>query len=235
MSIGDDIINRVAVQIAGDGFQSLRPGLFLKVFDGGWRGWLTIDQSDYQLGPVVGVLNEGLKPIFQEARKQAGLEPASDQSGPPLIMINFNVMAKAVPDCLPRISWDYKGTGKDLGEPLKPEVADDLVYCLRKVGYPYIESLLSYDAVLDEIVRGHTSPGITYYLPIILLLRNRPDCLDEYTRSEQRHMRANGGHMGEELARNFGDYVEALRGIVEPLPGRWTNAEVDARMAKRPR
>lgn len=193
------ISERIAVLLAQDGFKQPSRGIFVRPWDGCWRGWLVVDRGSHMLLPKVGVFSEKLLDVRACALRRIGEVWKKRKDGPPLIMTNLQQLAESDHDCLQRMTWRYTG------EALKPSVADDVVYCFRKVAYPYIEAHLSYEAILGAVMKGGASPALQHYVPIILIELGRFDDLSTYLEGWKAKHRDH-----EMMARDYERYVHAL-------------------------
>jgi hypothetical protein len=204
-------LERVAELLAEDGFSQSLPGLYYKAWKGEWTAWIGVPGTPYSLQPRVGIYSEDLVRIHKQAQLSLGdAEKEEPGVGPPLIMVTLERLIERDPDCTARISWHYHGNAQTTGPELKTEVADDLVYCLRKKAYPFMDAHLSLEAVVDAARAGMPSPALHFYVPIILLKMGRRGDVPKYVESWSR------GQPDKTVVASFERYVTAVEDIFAP-------------------
>jgi hypothetical protein len=127
-----EIMSRISESLSDDGFRQPSRGIYVKTWDESWRGWLAVDPGSHLLIPTVGVFSDELLNMRVYALKNLGVRWTKRKDGPPLIKINLHQLMGDDAEDRSKISWFY--TGKEL----QRSVADDVVYCFRKKGYPYV-------------------------------------------------------------------------------------------------
>jgi len=193
-----DIMNRIAELLLQDGFCEPTHGIYVKIWDKTWRGWLAVDPGSHLLIPTVGVFSDELLNMRGCALKKLGVSEKKRRDGPPLIQLNLQQLIEGDDNFMSQISWSYTGKA------LKQSVADDLVYCFRKKAYPYIDAHVSYAAVLDAVKKGRGSLSIQFYLPMILIKLGLIDDLSKLVDAHWARI------VSADMSVNYGQYVNAL-------------------------
>jgi hypothetical protein len=198
MRVVTGIMDRITELLSQDGFRQPSRGIYVRNLDETWRAWLAVDPGSHLLIPTVGIFSEELLNIRTRALKKLGIRWTKRKDGPPLIKINLHQLLDDDAERF-RASWSY--TAKEL----QPSVADDVVYCFQKKGYPYIERQTNYAAVFDAIMEGgRGTPALPVYLPMILIKLNRLDLLSRLTVAQRTTA------VCEDMSINYEMYVNAL-------------------------
>jgi hypothetical protein len=210
------ILDQLDALLSRDGFKQSIAGLFVKKLDDDWRAWIGVTGFPVSLFPVVGVYNQDLLNIAGAAREKIGspsLQPSD--TGPPLIMANLEQVIGDDPDCKARLSWNFEVQDHHIADPssvpeLKAEVADDLVYCLRKKAYPFFSNHMTFQSIWDAIRERDAmpSPALRNYFPIILMKLGRRDDVPRFVQEQIRQI------SNERVAADFRNYVDALLTVV---------------------
>jgi hypothetical protein len=202
--IPQPVLNRLARSLAEDGFGQALPGLFVKHLDDEWRAWIGVDGNPDMLLPKVGVYSEVVRKIGQAAFAKLGRPPHPVDVGPPLILVNIEEIMADDPDCVNHDTWDFTQGSNGLGIKLKPEVADDLAYCIKKKAYPFFETYASYQGIFDAALKGMASFAFKYYFPIVLMKLGRHDYATSYIDAQVK------GAKTPNLAQRYRQYGDAL-------------------------
>jgi hypothetical protein len=176
MGIPQRIQSRITRLLREDGFRRSIDTIHVKRWHGDWCAWIAFDGSPYSLSPRVGVYNDELVRIRDEAVETVGRlseHKAYKDAGPPLIMTLLDRLLGDDPDCTRRMSWHYNGDRCDTGLELPTSVADDVVYCMRKKAYPFFDAHLTLESIIEAARAGIPSFALANYVPIILLKMGR--------------------------------------------------------------
>lgn len=174
MNIAKKILEELQTGLAEDGYERSGQELFYKELGRGWGGWISIDSDSWQFGVVIGIYNKNLVRLSAVAFERIGLPVPRMIAGPPFIMMNLTELTKKDPAYAGRQSWVY--TGRKLSD----SVADDILYCLRNVAYPYFERIKSIEAIVEENRNGRLSLSTHLYLPIMLIIAGKIDEMREF-------------------------------------------------------
>lgn len=207
-----DILARLNQLLGADGFRQPIPGLFVRNLDEVWRAWIGLTGCSIALIPVVGVFSEELLQIARAARAELG-RPSQHppDTGPPLIMAHLDQIMGNDPTCRNHMSWHFEAEESHIADPssvpeLKPEAADDLVFCLRKKAYPFFAAHMTYASVWEAMRTREAmpSPAIRNYLPIILMKLGRRADIPRYVEEEVKRI------PNKNVATDYKTYVDAL-------------------------
>ncbi|MGJ4887584.1 hypothetical protein ACQR1Y_05305 [Bradyrhizobium sp. HKCCYLRH3099] len=199
MSTSAEISKRIFELLSEDGFRQPSRGIYVKPWTNAWRGWIGVDSGRYSLGPVVGVFNDEFLKASSDALKMSGAPWRYGKNGPPLIMINLQQLAEQDADNRARISWTYRGKA------LEPNVADDIVHCIRTCGYPYIQAHTSIEALWRAAVdERRASPAFVMYVPIFLIKLGQLDTLRQYVAANRERP------VSADLSVSYPQYVDAM-------------------------
>lgn len=216
----NQIPKQVMVQLAGllgdDGFWQPIPSLFVKKLDASWRATVAVPGYSFALLPVVGIYSEEILQIARAARSKIGRSSQQKpDTGPPLIMANLEQIIGDDPECRKHMSWDFEATDSQIADPttiseLKPQAADDLVFCLRKKAYPFFAAHMTYRSIWDAIRTREAmpSPAIRNYFPIILMKLGQRSDVPKFVEDQVRQI------SNRRIAANYKEYVDALLDIV---------------------
>jgi hypothetical protein len=195
-----EIMSRISELLSHDGFRQPSQGIYVKTWDDAWRGWLAVDPGSHLLIPTVGVFSDEILTMRVNALKKLGVRWTKRSDGPPLIKINLHQLVGGDAEDRSKISWFY--TGKEL----QRGVADDVVYCFRKKGYPYIEAHTNYAAILDAVMKdGRGTPALSLFLPMVLIKLRRLDYLSKLVDAQR------ATPVCEDMSISYEQYVNALR------------------------
>jgi len=182
-SVHHQIWDALACELAKDGYaQPGFPGIFVKPITGSWRAWISVGGRSVELTPLIGVFDEELFDIRMRALETLGRTFPRRQDGPPLIMPTLERLAANCPACSTDAPWRFSG------EILKTSVADDLVACLRKHAYPFLQAHASLPAVFDAWKNKMGGYSMPFYVPIVLIKLARLDALTTYVDSRLRRI-----------------------------------------------
>ncbi|HLY06562.1 MAG TPA: hypothetical protein VKR31_12525 [Rhizomicrobium sp.] len=177
----DRVVNAIGARLADDGFTSPADNaIFIKPIHGPWQAWIAIAGKFCWLEPAVGIMNEELKEIYYQANTNMGKTPERHPDTPPLLRIELERLAAHCPACSTEAPWRYQG------KTLTPDVADDVVWCLRKYGYPFFEKYASLQALVEGWKERLTSFAFPLFAPIVLIKLGRTNdarvFVENYTR-----------------------------------------------------
>ena len=96
------------------------------------------------------------------------------QDGPPLIMTTLEQLAADCAACSEKAPWHFD---ENL---LKADVAGDLVGCLRRYAFPFFQTHVSLQSMMDAWKDGMGSYALPNYVPIIFIKLGRLDDLATY-------------------------------------------------------
>jgi hypothetical protein len=210
------VLDRLGELLQSDGFKRSSTAIFIRDIGDGWRAWIAISGFSFTLMAAVGVYNETIIGIARKAMAIVG--PPSQQkpdTGPPLIMADLDRLIGDDPYCLKHLSWSPELPDPPVSDPasvpdLKPAVADDLVYCLRKKAYPFFDAHRTFQNVADAMRYGKfaPSPACINYFPLILIELGRRAEIPRFLKEQIEQMQ------NEEVANRFKRYVETLLELV---------------------
>ncbi|WP_316226446.1 hypothetical protein [Bradyrhizobium sp. SZCCHNS3052] len=199
MGSSQEFLKRIFELLSEDGFRQPSRGIYVKPWIDAWRGWVGIDSGRYSLGPVVGLFNDEFLKASSEALKRLGAPWQHGENGPPLIMINLQQLAEQDAEGTARISWTFSGKA------LQPSVAEDIVYCIRTFGYPYIQAHTNIEALWRAAVdERRASPAFIMYLPILLIKLGQLDSLRQFVADHRERP------VTADLSVNYEQYVGAI-------------------------
>lgn len=206
------LLERMAMLLGADGFKQSLPGMFVKDMGSDWKAWIAASGESYSLDPAIGVYNEELVNIGARARAMVGYpRTQGPDTGPPLIMKTLEQLIGGDPDCQKHLTWhmdlgEHIAAGRNYMPELKAEVADDVVYCLRKKAYPFFAAHATFQSILDAVRTREAwpSPACIYYVPLILIKLGRRTDIQRFVNEQVAHMK------NEDVASLYERYVDVL-------------------------
>jgi hypothetical protein len=202
-----EVRNRLNELFVPDGFRQSIPGLFVRNQDENWRAWIGVSGNLVALFPHVGVYSAEAREIAVAARRKIGKHDSQPpDSGPPLLFVHIERLIGDDANCLKRMTWECPEDTPLEESMLKPQAADDLVYCLRKKAYPFFASHMSYESVLEAAQDRMASFAFVNYVPIILIKLGRRDEVPGFVQRQAQR--------SPQLAENYKKYVDAILEIM---------------------
>ncbi len=147
---------------------------------------------------MVGVFSEELIDIRIRAFELMGRKLDRRQDGPPLIMTTLEQLAADCAACSERAPWHFNESL------LTVDVAGDLVGCLRRYAFPFFQTHVSLQSMMDAWKDGMGGYALPSYVPIIFVKLGRLDDLATYV--ELRVQKS----PDESHANEYREYVQVL-------------------------
>ncbi|HTT82114.1 MAG TPA: hypothetical protein VMF67_01395 [Rhizomicrobium sp.] len=210
------LLERMSMLLGTDGFKQTAPGMFVKDMGAEWKAWIAISGESYSLDPRIGVYNEELVNIGARARAMVGYPSTQPpETGPPLIMKDLEQLIGEDADCQKHLTWhmdleEHIAAGRNYMPELKTEVADDLVYCLRKKAFPFFVAHTTFQSIVDAISTRECwpSPACIHYFPLILIKLGLGKDIPRFVKERAAEMK------NENVADLYERYVDALLKLV---------------------
>jgi hypothetical protein len=210
------LLERMAALLGTDGFKQTGPAIFVKDMGADWRAWIGANGESYSLDPRIGVFNEELVNIAARARAMVGYPRTQPpDTGPPLIMKNLEQLIGDDPECQKHVTWhmdleEHIAARRNYMPELKAEVADDVVYCLRKKAYPFFAAHTTFQSIVDAISTREAwpSPACRNYFPLILMKLGHRKDIPRFVQEQVAQIN------NENVASLYEKYVDALLKLV---------------------